>query len=161
MLVAGAIVFIVARSHGSTASNAPTKAKSTGVPAKQKAVPLASAVRVAAGDFILKAVQRSDATAAYNLSGPDIRGGETLAQWKRDWNDPNVGVPIVPFTEKLWRAPLKLDYSYSNDAQLEVILVSRSNRSGSLFIMGLHKYGKRWLVNYWAPRASPPLPHPE
>jgi hypothetical protein len=129
--------------------------------ASSKTVPLARAARLAAGDFILKAVQRKDATAAYRLSGPDIRGGETLAQWKRDWNDPDVGVPIIPFTQPIWKAPLKLDYSHPNEAQIEVALVPRSAGQAQLFIMVVHKYGKDWRVNYWAPRSSPALQHPE
>jgi hypothetical protein len=30
-----------------------------------------------------------------------------------------------------------------------------------VFDIGLHKYGKRWLVNYWAPRGASAVPSAE
>jgi hypothetical protein len=172
VLAAGVIAFFVARSADNTAPGSKehfSKQPVQRVAPPAKKVPLERAARVAAGDFILKAVQRKDAVAAYRLSGPQIRGGETLKQWKRDWNDPNVGVPIVPYTQPLLGAPIKVDASHPREAEIEVALVPKTKAApntpegqAQLFLMILHKYGvgknARWLVDYWAPRSSNALP---
>ena len=163
-LVVGLIVFLsvkywnTAKSTEAPISNQPAQTAS----APGKHVPLSAGARSVASLFIQKAVTREDATLAYRLSGPDIRQGETLAQWTRDWNNPNVGVAIAPFPATK-SAKMLVDFSTTNDVQLEFLLTRRPSAAAQgwkkqqLFLMGVHKYGGRWLVDYWAPKQPPPI----
>jgi hypothetical protein len=164
MLVVGLIVFLsvkywnTAKSTETPVSNQP--AQTAAAPGKH--VPLSAGARAVASLFIQKAVTREDATLAYRLSGPDIRQGSTLASWKRDWNNPNLGVAIQPFPAAKG-AKMLIDYSTANEAQLEFLLTRRPGAAAEgwkkeqLFIMVLDKIGGRWRVNYWAPRNPPPI----
>ena len=163
VLVAGVVSFVVVH-FNNTAKPLPEKRSGPVERAPnvvEKTVPLQRAARIVAGEFILKAVSRKDAVAAYRLSGPYIRGGETLKQWVRDWDNPNVGVPIVPFTKPIMAAPIKVDVSHPRHAEIEVALVPKTKGQAQLFLMMLDKIGGRWFVNYFASRESPEMPAPE
>ncbi len=165
ILAAGVITFLAVY-FGNTADtkSAPLENKPAYVPKQEKSVPLGRTQREIAGKFILAAVMRQDPVLAYKLSGPDIRQGETLAQWIRDWKDPNVGVPIVPYTTQLDTAPMRVESSTKNEAYLEVIMIPKNGdvKQTTQFYLGLQAYGKgnnrHWLVNYWAPSTRPTLP---
>ncbi len=156
---AAGLIALLAVYYGNTAgsTSTPLENKPAYVPKQEKPVPLGREQREIAGKFILAAVMRKDPVLAYKLSGPDIRQGETLARWMRDWNDPNVGVPIVPFTVPLDEAPMRVDTSTKNEAYLEVILLPKrpDPNQTTQFYLGLQAYGhgqnRHWLVNYWAP----------
>ena len=160
ILVAGIATFLGVY-FGNTANSKETFSQQNAyVAPKHKKVPLSQAARDAAGKFILSAVQRTNAVQAYKLSGPSIRGDETLKQWLRDWKNPNVGVPIVPYTQQIWAAPMKIDYSYPKEAGLEVILVPKKGKKSYEFVMVLKKISGSWVVDYWGPRESPGAPTP-
>jgi hypothetical protein len=164
ILLVGLIVFLAVK-YSNTAKTTETPisnqpAQTAAAPGKH--VPLSANARAVASLFIQKAVTREDAALAYRLSGPDIRQGSTLASWTRDWNDPNVGVAIQPFPASK-NAKMLVDYSTTNEAQLEFMLTRRPSAAAQgwkkqqLFIMVLDKIGGRWRVNYWAPREPPPV----
>ena len=168
VLAAGVIAFLAVY-FGNTAEspNTPLSNKPAYVPTQEKAVPITRTQRDIAGKFILAAVMRKDPVQAYKLSGPDIRQGETLKEWLRDWKDPNVGVPIVPFTLPLDKAPMRVDTSTKNEAVLEVILIPKdagasASSQTTQFWLGMNAFGKgknrHWLVNYWAPSTRPSVP---
>ncbi len=165
ILAAGVITFLAVY-YGNTAksADAPLENKPAYVPKQEKSAPITKQQREIAGKFILAAVMRRDPVLAYKLSGPDIRQGETLKQWLRDWKDPNVGVPIVPYTSELDKAPMRVESSTTSEAYLEVIMLPKSGnvKDTTQFYLGLKAFGtgknRKWLVNYWAPSTRPPIP---
>ena len=54
----------------------------------------------------------------------------------------------------------RVGYSHPDDVLLEVAVFPRkgSSMKPEVFDIGLHKYGKRWLVNYWEPRGRSAVP---
>jgi hypothetical protein len=164
VLAAGLVAFLIAYLRNTAPSTAtPISNKPARISTLGKKVPLPVRARKIAFEFITKAVAGNDAVAAYRLSGPDIRGGETLAQWKRDWADPNQGVPIVPYPASL-HAGMIVDYSRQKEAQLKFFLTPRPgvHQKPQTFIMVLDRIGtgKRahWVVNNWQPYAPPMIP---
>lgn len=144
-------------------NTAPPTAKPTAgtprieLPAKQIPVTrskLRSALSTAAS-FLIAGVERKDPVLAYKMSGPQIREGESLAQWEHDWNDPNTGVPITPyhFTQARWRR----DYSYANTIGLQVALfpAKTEHQRPTVFMIELtRKLARghaRWLVDSFVP----------
>jgi hypothetical protein len=166
ILAAGIVTFLFVFFRN-TSSVAPAD-KSAGPPVKttsQRTVPLDRNAQKLAITFIKTAVARKNPTLAYQISGPDIRQGQTLAQWTRDWNDPNVGISVVPYpVDQLKGSPFRVDYSYPNEALLEVALLPRASEKikPQIFFIGLKRYGtgknRHWLVNYWGPHNTIALP---
>jgi hypothetical protein len=119
-------------------------------------VKLAPGAQTAAREFIRTAVARQNLRRAYGLAGPQIRQGMTLQEWMTG------NIPVVPYpVDLLDFAPMKIDFSYRNEAQIEVALLPKEGAKvrATLFIMSLvrDKAG-HWLVNSWVPRVSPALP---
>ncbi len=119
----------------------------------------APAARQVARRFVETAVARKNLAAAYALSGPAIRQGQTLKEFMTG------NIAVVPYpVDAIDYAPMKIDYSYAREAQIEVALLptSKAQKQGvrpQLFIATLIKDKQnRWLVNAWVPRASTPLP---
>jgi hypothetical protein len=165
VLAAGVIAFLaVYFSNTAESTSTPLEKAPAYVPKQEKSVPISRAQRELAGKFILAAVMRKDPVQAYKLSGPEIRQGETLKEWIRDWKNPNVGVPIVPYTVPLDKAPMRVDTSTKNEAVLEVILIPKNADASQTtqFWLGMNAFGKgknrHWLVNYWAPSTRPSVP---
>jgi hypothetical protein len=52
---------------------------------------------------------------------------------------------------------MKVDYSYKNEALIEVALLTKpkSGVKSQLFTMTLDKVNGKWVVNQWAPRSVP------
>jgi hypothetical protein len=126
-------------------------------PAKQKSVPLSGAATNVAREFVLTAVARQDLAAAWKISGPNIRAGLTYAEWKTG------NIPVVPYPiGSLKFAPFKIDYSYANEAAIEIALLPKASAKikPQLFSLGLKRVrgadGKRhWVVDNWVPISHP------
>ena len=113
--------------------------------------PLSRAERRVAERFVLTAVAGKNLAEAWSLSGPNIRGGLTRAQFLTGHNNvipyPVAQGPIVPY---------RIDYSYIDAALIEIALTPRkgSGVRPKAFQLGLVKAGKgaaaSWLVNNWA-----------
>ncbi|MGB2951990.1 MAG: hypothetical protein WBB74_01210 [Gaiellaceae bacterium] len=164
VLAVGVVAFLIAYFRNTAPSTAtPISKQPAQIATLGKRVPLSAPARTVAFEFIRKAVAGNDAVAAYRLSGPDIRGGETLAQWKRDWANPNQGVPIVPYPADI-RAGMKIDYSRQTEVQLKFFLSPRAgaHQNPQTFIMVLDRLGTgrnaHWVVNSWQPYAPPTIP---
>ncbi len=148
---------VAASSYKGTPSNTPTKA-----PAKPKTVPLAKAATAVARTFLRTAVARSDLNAAWSISDANIRGGLTYAEWMTG------NIPVIPYPIKsLAVARFKIDYSYRDEALLEVALlpITGATIKPQTFYLGLKRTagprGKlRWVVDNWVPRASTLVPRP-
>jgi hypothetical protein len=123
------------------------------VPATVKLTPGATRV---ARRFIETAVARKNLPEAYSLVTSEIRQGQSL----KSWNTGNIAVVPYPVVDVKY-APMKIDFSYPNEAMIEVALLPKAGTKvrGQLFIMDLVKRNGKWLVNSWVPRASPPVPN--
>jgi hypothetical protein len=122
------------------------------VPKSQKLDPQAKRV---AQEFILTAVARKNLRRAYDISGPQIKQGQSLKEWMTG------DIAVVPYPiADLKLAPMKIDYSYKNEAALEIALLPKdgSGVKSLIFYMDLIKKNGKWLVNAWVPRAAPEVP---
>jgi hypothetical protein len=166
ILAAGVITFLIVF-FGNTSDVAPID-KSAGPQVRQtseRTVPLDKKAQSLAVTFIKTAVARKNPAVAYRVSGPAITQGATLAQWTRDWNDPNVGVAVVPYpVSEVQQSPFRIDFSYPNEALLEVALLPKAGAKikPQIFFIGLRRFGKgknrHWLVNYWGPHNTIAVP---
>jgi hypothetical protein len=152
-VVAGAIVFWnTGHTTATPLLNKPADDRSK-VPATVKLTPEATRV---ARRFIQTAVARKNLTEAYNLVTEQIRQGQSL----KSWNTGNIAVVPYP-ADAIKYAPMKIDYSYPNDALIEVALLPKAGSKirGALFQMELVKRKGKWLVTSWTPRVSAPVPN--
>lgn len=130
-------------------------------PVKPKTVPFSKTEAAVMFQFIKTAVARQDLAAAWKLAGPNIRAGETYKEWLKG----NIAVVPYPIDTRHFAPRVKIDYSYSNDAQIELALLPKAG-SGvrpQYFIAELKKLagadGKaRWVVDNWVPRTSLAVP---
>jgi hypothetical protein len=122
-----------------------------------KQVPLPQSARSVASKFILTAVARKHLAESYKITHPKLRQGLTLKQWETG----NIPVAFYP-VGKLDAATFKVDYSYPDEAQLELSLVPRKNvdERPQQFLMGLKRYRGRWVVDYWNVLGGPGVPGP-
>ncbi len=160
VFVSGLVVFLSTRLTGSDAEKPLAAAK----PARQQALnaekaKLDAAARQVAGKFILTAVARTDLAASWKLAHPDLRQGLTLEQWKTG------EIPVVPYpVASIEQARFRVEEAYPNQLLIEVALIpsAGSNQRGAIFHLGLKDAARgaqrHWLVDYWMPRWSPPIP---
>jgi hypothetical protein len=101
-------------------------------------------------------VARKNLGQAYGLVTDEILQGQS----KKDWMTGNIAVVPYP-VDAIEYAPMKIDFSYPKEAQIEVALLPKKGAKvqGQLFVMDLVKRGGNWLVNGWVPRSSPPVPN--
>jgi hypothetical protein len=159
VLVVGAVIAVVGIKYSNTGhstasplTNKPAVDVSK-VPATVKLTPGATRV---ARRFIESAVARKNLADSYAIVTDEIRQGQSLKSWKTG----NIAVVPYPVVDVKY-APMKIDFSYPAEAQIEVALLPKSGAKirGQLFIMDLVKRGGKWLVNSWVPRSSPPVPN--
>jgi hypothetical protein len=152
LIAAGIIWSNTGTSTATPLTNRPADDRSQ-VPPTVKLPPGATQV---ARTFIKTAVARKNLPAAYNLVTEQIRQGQSL----KSWNTGNIAVVPYPVDDVKY-APMKIDFSYPKEAQIEVALLPKagSKTKGQLFLMDLVKRDGKWLVNSWVPRSSPPVPN--
>lgn len=168
ILAAGVVTFLIVF-FGNTSKVTPIDKASVSPNTKVtslRTVPVEKGAQALAVRFIETAVARKNPALAYKVSGPAITQGATLAQWTRDFNDPNVGIAVIPYpVDKLKGSPFRIDYSYPNEALLEVALIPKASAKikPQIFYIGLRKFGKgkkaHWLVNYWGPHNVVSVPN--
>jgi hypothetical protein len=154
LAVIAAILVIIQVSVGSNGS--PNAATGWGVtyPAvkKPKTVKFDRAAQLVATRFVKTAVARKNLDKAYALSGPGVRQGMTLAQFRSG----NIAVVPYPITAKT-SANMKIDESYATSATVELYLVT-PGYDGRDFYANLVKKNGKWFVDGWVPRGTPPIP---
>jgi hypothetical protein len=98
--------------------------------------------------FLRTAVQRRQLRSAYDLVGPELRGGMTRAEWSTGAN------PVVPFPVSgihKWT----LAYAYRNDVALDVGLIAKpgSDTVAKAFRIELARRSSHapWKVVSWQP----------
>jgi hypothetical protein len=126
-------------------------------PKPPKTVKLDPTIRPLVQRFVMTAVARKNLDAAYAISGPEIRQGQTLKQFRQG------NIAVVPFdVDARTRARVtKIDHSYATSVQLEVFLDTPGRNvtnSPHTFYVNLLKQHGRWFVNGWTPRWTPPIP---
>ncbi len=123
------------------------------VPSTVKLTPGATKV---ARRFIETAVARKNLPEAYTLVTQQIKQGQSL----KSWSTGNIAVIPYP-VDAVKYAPMKIDFSYPKEAQIEVALLPKvgSKVRSQLFIMDLVQRGGKWFVNSWVPRSSPMVPN--
>ncbi len=154
-VVAAAVVFLPNRNAApETVSTLPAQ-----VPKTEAATPLPPAARQVAGRFVLTAVARKNLAEAYDLVGPNLRGGLTRKEWLTG------NIPVIPYPiQSLRLAPFKLDYSHQSDALIEVALLPKQGAGvkSQIFYLTLKKMGpvgkKHWVVDGWVPKGSTFVP---
>lgn len=162
VFIGGVIAFTVTHFWNTGAST--QTAVNPNVPVKDvsgtsKSVKLPDEAKRVARQFILTAVARKNLDVAWTISGPHIRQGMPYKEWLTG------NIPVVPYPgEAIDVAPMKVDYSYANEALLEVALLPKKGYKikPQIFFLGLIKAGKpghkHWVVDSWVPRASPQVP---
>jgi hypothetical protein len=151
-IAAGIIWSNTGKSSATPLTNEPANDVSQ-VPATVKLTPGAQKV---ARRFIQTAVARKNLPEAYALVTEQIKQGQSL----KAWNTGNIAVIPYP-VDQIKYAPMKIDFSYPKEAQIQVALLPKtgSGAKAQLFIMDLVKRRGTWLVNSWVPRSSPMVPN--
>jgi hypothetical protein len=119
-------------------------------------VKLAPGAQTVARRFIQTAVARKNLPEAYGLVTQALKQGQSL----KSWNTGNIAVVPYP-VDAIKYAPMKIDFSYPNEAQIQVALLPKAGAKikSQLFIMALVRRNGKWLVNSWVPKSSPMVPN--
>jgi len=121
------------------------------IPIKMAAAERREVIATAAR-FVETAVKRDHAEQAYELVGPNLRNGTTLAHWR------DGDIPVVPYPVDAAR--WQFDYSYVDEIGLQVAVFPAAGETvrPMIFNMSLRAVGegakRRWLVDSWSPRGS-------
>ena len=162
LVAAVTVVTVLAASQGNTGKSVVTpvtKEPAKVLPKEAKKAPLTREARIVAGTSILTAVARKNLGKSWEITHPTLRAGFTRKQWLTG----NIPVQYYPI-DRLDKAPIHVEESRTNSAMLQVALLPEdgSNVKPQVFFLGLKAVGtganKRWLVDYWAPYASPAVP---
>lgn len=167
VLIVGIVMLIVELTPSSSSPSSKPASQSSSppaaAPAKPKSVPLSAAAKSVAREFVTTAVARKNLAEAWKISGPNIRGGLTYAEWKTG------NIPVVPYPtgDVQFGAPFKIDYSLPDEALIEVALLPKAKVKikPQVFALLLRRLrgadGKgHWVVDSWVPRSTVPLPIP-
>jgi hypothetical protein len=115
------------------------------------------AVRSEIRTFIGTVVARKNMDASWPVVGPTLKAGYSRAQWRHAQN-----IPVVPYPGvDTKHIQFYLDYASTKEILVEVGLSGKPGVSTrpTTFQLGLIPAGqKKWLVDYWMPRWTPPVP---
>lgn len=109
--------------------------------------------------FVRHAVAREDPVKAWDLATPDLKAGQTRAEWRRG------EVPVYPFPARVDEATgWRVIESFQDDLMVSVLMHSRpgTNRGAIAYQVELKRLGrgddKHWLVDAFIPERvySPP-----
>jgi hypothetical protein len=157
----GLIVFLsVFVLRGSPGVQSPISTLPAQTTKKQVKAPPDPKAFTVARKFIETAVQRKNLDAAYPIVNHEIKGGLSKKQWDTG-NIPVIGYPAG----NTKTAAFTVLWSYKTQLMTIVDLVARKGthvRPHLPFFLGLvrahNKPGGKWLVNYFIPDWSPPVP---
>jgi hypothetical protein len=159
ILAAGVIALIIKLVPGTSGTQDASSTKNpTRVAPTPKTVKLSNAARGVAGRFILTAVRRQHLDEAWKISGPEIRQDLTYKEWLTG------NIPVIPYNAPISITPMKIDYSFKNQALVEVALVpvkTAKKAKTELYFLELRRIGKgthaHWVVWSWVPRLAAPI----
>ena len=174
VLAAGALALVVTLMKSNAGGNAnPSPGFHPTLPAKQTPLTNSSGVRIRTYEqldpqmhstinkFIATIVARKNIPASWSVVSPSLKQGYTRAQWDRANN-----LPVVPYPGvDTHHINFYLDYASTNQILVEVGLSGIKGKTTSrptTFQLELVPVGsganKHWLVDYWMPRWTPPVP---
>jgi hypothetical protein len=117
-------------------------------------------VRSTIRTFIATAVARKHLGASWDVVAPSVKAGYTYEHWKNA-----DALPIIPYpVENVDHAQYYLDYALTREILIDVGLSAKHELKlrPTTFQVGLSLIGTgahpQWLVDYWMPRWTPPLP---
>jgi hypothetical protein len=120
-------------------------------------------VRTTIRTFLATAVARRNLDQSWSVIAPSMKKGYTLQSWSHA-----KALPIIPYPiEDVDTTQYYLDYASTKEILLEVGVSAPAAKKMRpvAFQMGLVPRGKgadrHWLVNYWMPRWTPPIPTDE
>ena len=153
VLVAGVASYTATRlTGGQSGSPGATTAAATspGATATEPTVPLAAGALAVAKEFVATAVARQGLDRAWQLAGPELRSGLTLAQWRTG------NIPVQPYPVAQATATYAVKASHAADAILGITFLPRAGASAApgRFTIGLEKIGGRWLVASFTPAST-------
>ena len=107
--------------------------------------------------FISTVVAREHLDQSWNVVAPSMKAGYTKASWKKA-----ADLPVVPYPGvDPKHVQYYLDYASTKEILVEVGLAGKPGVSTRpvTFQLGLEPANKHhWLVDYWMPRWTPPVP---
>jgi len=121
-------------------------------------------VRTTIRTFLATAVARRHLDKSWAVVAPSLKQGYTFQEWSKG-GPGKGGLPVIPYPiENVDTTQYYLDYASTKDILLEVGVsapAAKKMRPVS-FQLGLVARGtgadRHWLVNYWMPRWTPPIP---
>lgn len=174
VLAAGALTLVVTLMKSNAGGNAnPSPGFHPTLPAKQIPLTNAGGVRIRTYEqldpqvqstihkFIGTVVARKNIPASWAVVSPTLKQGYTRARWDRAAN-----LPVVPYPGvDMKHINFYLDFASTKEILVEVGLSGIKGKTTSrptTFQLGLVPVGRgahaRWLIDYWMPRWTPPLP---
>ena len=121
-------------------------------------------VRTTIKTFLATAVARKHLDKSWAVIAPSMRRGYTFHSWSTGGHGKG-GLPVVPYPiANVNSTQYYLDYASTKEILLEVgVSAPKAKKMRPVaFQLGLVPEGKgttkHWLVNYWMPRWTPPLP---
>jgi hypothetical protein len=115
------------------------------------------AVRQTISTFLVTGVARKDQRRAWDVVAPSMKAGYTHRSWSRANALPIIFYPVA----NVHRVQYYLDYASNQEILIEVGLFApkRYGMRPTTFQLGLVPTGKKWLVDYFMPRWTPPVPN--
>jgi hypothetical protein len=119
-------------------------------------------VRATIGTFLATAVARKHLDQSWAVIAPSMKAGYTFKEWTKA-----TELPVVPYPgADVRRAEFFLEYASRQEILVDVGLSQRAGIGKGwtrpVAFQGLSPVGKgtdkRWLVSYWMPRWTPPVP---
>jgi hypothetical protein len=117
-------------------------------------------VRSTIRTFLTAAVARRGQAQSWNVVTPKLRAGYTKKQWSTA-----DALPVVPYPiANIDNVSYSLDYATNQEIMLDVGVAAKPEMKlrAVTFMLALAPVGsgasKRWLVDYWMPRYTPPVP---
>jgi hypothetical protein len=121
-------------------------------------------VRTTIRTFLATAVARKHLDQSWEVVAPSMKKGYTFQSWSHGGPEKG-GLPVVPYPiANVDTTQYYLDYASTKEILLEVgVSAPRKTKLRPVaFQLGLVPRGKgvqrHWLVNYWMPRWTPPIP---
>jgi hypothetical protein len=107
--------------------------------------------------FLVTGVSRKSQAQAWNVVAPSVKSGYTHKSWTKANSLPIIFYPVA----NIDRVQYYLDYASNQEILLEVGLFApkRYAMRPTTFQLGLVPVGHKWLVDYFMPRWTPPVPN--
>jgi hypothetical protein len=122
------------------------------------------AVRTTIRTFLATAVARRHLDKSWSVIAPSMKQGYTFQSWSHGGSGKG-GLPVIPYPiANVDTTQYYLDYASTKEILLEVGVSApaKTKMRPVSFQLGLVSRGtgaeRRWLVNYWMPRWTPPIP---